>query len=484
MKKLRLLSIFCLAVTQAFAQFSQPGELDTTFNPGTGANDFILSIALQPDGKMLIGGIFTSYNGTTRNRIARLNSEGSLDFGFNPGIGVSGGPNQTVNSISLQPDGKVLIGGEFTNYNGASRNRIARLNQDGSLDASFNPGNGANDLVNSFALQPDGKVLIGGFFTSYNGISRNYITRLNANGSLDATFNPGTGTNNLVYAIALQPDSKVLIGGLFTTYNGASRNRVARLNADGGLDTTFNPGIGANDRVLSLALQSDGKVLIGGFFTSYNGTPRNYIARLNSDGRLDSTFNSGTGANERVLTLALQPNGKVLIGGWFTNYNGASRNRIARLNGDGSLDVDFNPGTGVSGGLIQSVYSFSLQPDGKALCGGEFTSYNGVGRNRIARVLTNTLTLHNQLSEFLKPVQIYPNPFIESVRIVNQKPFQYELYTIEGKLHATGFSSSPELSLHFCMAIRHLYPSHHHRRGGIGQEVGEGVLCGDHEFVK
>jgi uncharacterized delta-60 repeat protein len=364
------------------ARLNADGSLDTTFNPGTGANSSVTTLALQPDGKVLIGGFFTSYNGTPCNYIARLNADGSLDTTFNIGTGADG----TVHSLALQPDGRVLIGGGFTSYNSIGCNRIARLNADGSLDATFNPGIGANSRIGPLALQPDGKVLIGGWLTSYNGMPRNCIARLNADARTDTTFNPGTGANSFVHSFALQPDGKVLIGGSFSSYNDIPSYRIARLNTNGSLDTTFKPGTGTDFFVLSLALQPDGKVLIGGDFTSYNGTPCNYIARLNADGSLDTTFNPGTGANSSIWPLAIQPNGKVLIGGNFTIYNGTPRNYIARLNADGSLDTTFNPGTGVGGVQFQEVRSVALQPDGKVLIGGFFTSYNGTPRNSIARL--------------------------------------------------------------------------------------------------
>ncbi len=367
------------------ARLNADGNLDTSFNPGVGADFTIYSLVLQPSGKVLIGGSFTSYNGTPHNRISRLNANGSLDATFNPGTGV----NSTIFSLALQPDGKVLIGGAFTNCNGTPRNRIARLNANGSLDSTFNPGTGAGGWVRSLALQPDGKILIGGGFTTFNGMPRNRIVRLNADASLDATFNPVTGANNFVGDLLIQPDGKVVIGGGFTSYNGIARNGIARLNVDGSLDTTFNPGTGANGGVSSLALQPDGKLLIGGGFTGYNGTPRNRIARLNADGSLDATFNPGTGASSSVWSLFLQPDGKVMVGGDFTTYNGTSRNRIARLNANGSLDTTFNPGIGVSGGSTPYVGSIALQQDGRVLIGGEFTSYNGTSRNRIARLNAN-----------------------------------------------------------------------------------------------
>ncbi len=310
--------------------------------------------------------------------IARLNVDGSFDTDFGRGIGASG----SVLAFVLKPDGKVLIGGGFTSYDGKLRGGIARLNVDGSLDTSFDPGTGADGSVHTLALQSDGKMLIGGSFTSYDGVSRNRIARLNTDGSLDTSFDPGSGANNhYVQSLALQPDGKVLVGGWFTSYNATPRNRIARLNVDGSLDTSFDPGTGANDWVQSLALQSDGKVLVGGNFTSYNGTGRNCIARLNADGSLDTFFDPGTGVNSGVFSLALQSDGKVLVGSSFTSYNGVSCNSIARLNVDGSLDSTFDPGSGANG----DVYSLALQADGRLLVGGIFTSYDGLPRNYLAR---------------------------------------------------------------------------------------------------
>jgi uncharacterized delta-60 repeat protein len=150
-------------------------------------------------------------------------------------------------------------------------------------------------------------------------------------GELDLSFNPGTGTYNPVWCVALQPDSKVLIGGSFVTYNGVMRGRIARLNADGSIDTTFNTGSGASDYVFATTLQPDGKVLIGGWFTSYNSIVSKYIARLNADGSLDTTFNQGTGVSGIVYSIALQPDGKIIIGGDFGSYNGVSQNNIGLI---------------------------------------------------------------------------------------------------------------------------------------------------------
>jgi uncharacterized delta-60 repeat protein len=211
------------------------------------------------------------------NRIARLNSDGSIDATFNVGSGFNSYPY----SISVQNDGKILIGGNFTTYNGTSINRILRLNSDGSLDASFTPGAGASNLVYSTFVQTDGKIIIGGNFTSYNGTSRSKIARLNADGTLDATFNPGSGFNNIVYSANSQSDGKVIVSGTFTTFNGTARSRIACLNSDGTLNTNFNPGSGAGNTVFANAIHSDNSIAIGGSFTTYNGTARVRVAKLN-----------------------------------------------------------------------------------------------------------------------------------------------------------------------------------------------------------
>jgi uncharacterized delta-60 repeat protein len=491
-------------VTRVYAN----GSNDISFNSGV-ASGMVLSIAQQPDGKVLIGGTFTNVSGASRNGIARLNANGSLDNSFNAGTGADGGDG-TVYSVGLQPDGKVLIGGYFLTVNGTNRNGIARLNANGSLDSSFNAGTGADGVVLTITLQSDNKVLIGGYFTNVNGTNRNNIARFNANGSLDSSFNPGTDTYGVVRSIALQPDGNALIGGDFNIVNGTNRNRMARLNGDGSLDGSFNPGRGlegvVSGSIFSLTVQPDGKVLIDGFingtnrygrarlnvdgsvdtafipasfnpdlaagfyvpcprdlacentllhlssfavqpdgkvlvggsyyhleydsggfivaeyfinrlarftangsldgsfyFVDLNGgvnsiTPQSdgkiiivgeftsKILRLNADGNQDYSFNPGTGTNGSVSSVALQPDGKVLIGGSFTNVSGVSRNGIARLNANSSLDSSFNPGTGVSGG---SVWSVALQPDGKVLIGGLFTTVNDTNRNNIARLNAN-----------------------------------------------------------------------------------------------
>ncbi len=368
------------------ARLNADGGLDSSFLPtGTGLNGSVSALGLQSDGKVVVGGSFTSYNGTSRPRVARLNSDGSLDSSF---ALVGTGFDNSVSALGIQDDGKVLVGGTFTLYNGASRGRFARLNADGSLDSGFVlAGTGFNNSVSALAVQVDGKVLVAGAFTLYNGTSRPRIARLNVDGSLDATLAPtGSGLNSAVRAIGLQSDGGVLVGGFFSSYNGTSRPNVARLNADGSLDTSFvHTGTGLNGTVFALALQSNGTVVIGGVFESYNGAPRPKIARLNSTGSLDAGFSpSGSNLNGQVFAVGIQGDGRVLAGGDFSaHYNGAFRERIARFEADGGLDFGFASIESAFNGRIEALH---LQTDGKLLVGGVFSAYNGTPARYLARV--------------------------------------------------------------------------------------------------
>ncbi|UQB69053.1 T9SS type A sorting domain-containing protein [Epilithonimonas zeae] len=404
-----------------FARLDSDGTMDLTFNPGSGASDTVTSIALQPDGKILVGGYFISHNGMERNHLARLNIDGTLDLGFKSAVSGITEATTTINSIGIQSDGKIIIVGQFSFYEGSVRKNIARVNADGSLDRTFLQVNGAGGPFKSLVFLSDGKILIGG---QLNG----HLARLNANGSIDTTFNPGIGADHIINTVALQPNGKILVGGLFNRYNNSSRNRLARLNEDGTLDTSFNPGTAANNDINTIVLQSDGKILIGGNFTSYNGIARNRIARLNNDGTLDTNFNPGSGANNNVNSIAIQSDGKILIAGIFTTYNGISRNRIARLNANGTLDVDFNPG----GGADNTVHTIALQPDNKILIGGAFVSFNGIGRNRIARLTNEPILSYTEINE--KSISLYPNPVKDILHIDNKEEGNVYLYDMLGNL--------------------------------------------------
>src|SRR5205085_6298534 len=284
---------------------------------------------------------------------------GQLDVGFAP----SPGTDDTVNVIVPQPDGKIIAAGRFTTANGISRNRIASFNSDGSLDASFNSGIGPDADIFAAVLQPEGRVVVAGRFTMFSGFTRNRIARLNADGSVDPTFGFSGGVNNTPLALALQQDGRIIVGGQFSQVDLVQRFNLARLNSDGTVDLTFDPGIGPNGDVNAIAIQPDGRIVIGGTFIAYNGFARGGVARVLSDGSLDLTFDSGVGTGGNVFALALQENGQIVIGGRFAQYAGANRSFIARVNGNGSLDFGFNP---IPNNWVQAI---AAQPDGHLIIG-------------------------------------------------------------------------------------------------------------------
>jgi uncharacterized delta-60 repeat protein len=372
-------------VRYGLARLSPNGDLDIGFNQAYGTQAIVRSIACQPDNKILIAGSLSAVNDNLRKGVARLDSDGNVDPTFDSSAGAD---NNQVSCVLAQPDGRVLIGGSFLNYGGVPRSRIARLTASGALDTSFDPGTGANGIITAMAIQSDGKIWICGDFTIFRGVSITRIARLTADGNLDPLFNPGAGANAAINAIVLQPDGKAIIGGSFTSYNGATRNRVARINANGLQDTLFDPALGANNAVSALLLQADGRILVGGAFTTFNGQPHGGIVRLAAIGVLDPTFLAGAGANGSIMSLAQQPDGKILAGGLFTSFNNVPSVRVARLGVNGAVDAGFNSGTGFAGGPFGGpLYSLCLQADGKLLCGGAFGEYNGQVRNNMARLL-------------------------------------------------------------------------------------------------
>jgi len=403
-------------VRNRVARVNGNGSLDATFALDAGGRT--LASVTQPDGKVVIGGSFTSVAGSARTYLARLNADGALDPDFKPEL------NDRVFALALQADGKILAAGAFTTAAGARRERLVRINPNGAVDPDFFPV--FDGPVGTLLVLSDGRILVGGTFNSVtpHGATesgfRSNLVRLNANGTLDTTFDPNP--NSTVSAVALQPDGKLLIAGLFsavrpgassnTNASFVSRGYLARLESSGALDTTFQPTL--NGQVSTLALQADGKVVIGGAFTTVIGSDgkldkvkrdgdstvdaapvRNRIARLEANGNLDATYNPN--ANGNVLVSARQADGKVVIGGAFTTLqpNGAAtftlRKYAARLNADGTVDASFDLDLSESPG--NRVDSLRLQADGRLFIGGAFTSLRPTGtaapvaRRNFARLL-------------------------------------------------------------------------------------------------
>lgn len=414
---------------RSLARLNADGTLDTSFASNPGPYSRIWSMAVQPDGKVIVVGQFNTFDNVARPGIARLNVDGSLDLTFIPDLQYSG-----IQTMALQADGKLLIGGSFST-NSMGRSALARLNADGSLDTSFAPALSQDRSVHHMALQANGQIVITGSFTSVDSVSRPGLARLNADGSLDPSFNPTfTGGNEAlrllvqpngkvvlgstapgqpalvrlnpngsldpsfppsvrrdsgfdfpplrVDDLGLQADGKLLLSGSFTRVDQVRRTGIARLNLDDSLDSSFVPSLNTVGEAQFVASQTNGKVIVAGKFTSVGGVSRPGLARLNADGSLDASFDPGTGVNGQVRGLALQSDGKLVLGGFFTTVNGIRRDGIARLNTNGSLDASFNPELNPAG----KVRALVLQPDDKILLGGDFMSINGTSREAVARL--------------------------------------------------------------------------------------------------
>jgi uncharacterized delta-60 repeat protein len=355
-----------------------PGHADFEFNPGLGADGIVHSVAVQADGKVLLSGEFARVDGVFVGGMARLHTDGYLDSSFDPGTGANG----PVYAVAALAERKVLIGGNFTRVNDSLANRLARLNADGSVDGSFESGSGVNGPVWAVTETEQGQLLVAGEFAAVAGSQRNNLARLLPNGAVDNGFNPGAGPNGAVYAVAAQPDGKVIIGGAFTGVDVASRSYIARLNVDGTVDPTFNLASPPDGVVRAIALQSDGRIVFGGEFTHVGSVPAGRVARLNPGGTLDSTFATGAGADGAVFGVAVHVDGRIGLGGDFTSFDGRLVNRIARLYSDGSVDAGFDPGTGAN----DAVLALQIQPDSAMVIGGKFTMVDDLPRNRIARV--------------------------------------------------------------------------------------------------
>lgn len=356
--------------------FGQPDGVDTTYTPVlTGS---VSKVAIQPDGKSIIWGDFHEVNGTARPGFARLNVDGSLDTSFDPGTAIPFNQARAIMAIVVQSDGKILLGGDFASFNGTPQLDILRLNADGSIDTSFDAEAGGF-FVSAIAIRPDGKILVGGRF-GVNGIAL-----LNSDGTRDTTFNPTfEGPSSPfpaapeIYAIFIQADGRIMVGGAFNRVNGTARSNLVRLNSDGTSDSTYTSGSGNTVRYIHRL--SDGKYIIraGG------------VKRINSNGTADNTFTPPSIANDNIGAILVNPDETILLGGNFDITTPVLRKNIVRLRKDGTVDTTFRPYS-----INNFVRDLAAQPDGKIIAGGDFTQAGNLAVTNIARLLAGFASLPN-----------------------------------------------------------------------------------------
>jgi uncharacterized delta-60 repeat protein len=364
------------------------GDRDTGFTTGTGFDGTVTEIVRQQDGKLLVSGVFTTYNGANQGKLARLNPDGTLDNTFAPTI------NGQINAIALQADGKIVLGGQFTQVNATPITGVARLNPNGTVDTTFNVGAGTDAAaVADVSIAVDGKIYVAGAFSTISTTARVNLARLNITGTVDTGFTVGTSTGaNPVRRVVPQSDGRVLIAGNFNSYQGSPvASGVARLEANGSLDATFNAPTDLSGAVINLVLDQSGRAVAVGAFAKG-------IVRLDNSGALDNTFNPATGVplGTGALAVAIQSNGKIVVGGLFASFNGQTTGNLVRLNADGTNDATFPTNSGAN----SFVSALVVQPDGKVVAGGDFTSYGGVASGRIVRLLPEPGTLSFSANNF------------------------------------------------------------------------------------
>ncbi len=501
---------------QGVAKYNSDGTIDESFLIGNGANHLIEAAALQADGKVLLAGRFTAFNGQPRQGIVRLNPDGSIDETFSTNVELLSW--NVPFELAVQSDGKILFAGpldwvdgvqvpepRFVRLNtdgtldtsfkapaelrvsdievqtekiivsGNFEGGIARLNSDGSIDMTFNIGSGLGQRPNDVDVAPTGEIYVIGL-SEFNGQPHDGIIRLLPDGTLDESYNNETdvqpisgivvlpdgkvlacasagassykpvrfnvdgtvdptlvavqGTDSFVYQMGANSNGDIALIGSFETYGGQDRHNLAvmdsegtlkpmvaqpkiqkesspgvitaisdsqfligfdgeandtgvryfaRVNLDGTLDDTFSGNSQPDLPVQAICVDHNGNILIGGFFENFGNMPVPRLARLTSDGNLDATFtaNTGSGFNGVVDAIVEQPDGKIIVAGNFTTFNGGSRNAIVRLNADGTLDETFNTADGFAGADFDRVFDVVVQADGKILVAGEFSSFDG-----------------------------------------------------------------------------------------------------------
>lgn len=399
MKKTFLSILICLSLSFAYAQ---PGSIDTSFHVGTGFSSTITAIAKQPDNKIIVGGLFTSYNGTSYKSLVRLKPNGTIDSTFYVG---TNGINGTIKSIYVLPDTSIIVAGGISMVNTTSVYGIVKLDKNGNIDPSFNISNNINGGINAMDVDSlTGNIYIGGLFTTVNGIPSKHIARLLPNGDLDNSFVVGTGFtgsfgSSPVYSLLVQADQKLLVGGDFMYYQGLIASKLCRIKQNGNVDTAFvtNLSSGFDNIIRAIEQMADGKILVGGDFTVYQGSTYNKIACLNSDGSPNTSFDVAGGPGGSVYSLKKTPNNKIMVGGSFNFFNGVMDRALVRINANGTRDANFATGTGFTmTGNAPTVYAIHIAIDSSVYVGGYFDKYQDSSYLNIVKIVgkgNSTLTI-------------------------------------------------------------------------------------------
>lgn len=355
-----------------------------TFRPLLDAAGTVSRVLRQPDGKLLVSGVFREVNGLAAVNLVRLNVDGTLDSSF-------GTPNfdGPVDALALQPDGNVVVAGAFTRVGSVISPMLARLLPTGSVDPAFQTPSVTSPVyaARAVAVQPDGKILLatnGG--ANFGGLP-SPLQRFLPTGQLDAAYAQTIGIVSGITDLVSLPDGRHYVAGGFSSFAGQPAEGLVRLMPDGTFDPTFTrpltvPAVPYINRVL---VADNGQLVLGGAFSSYGGLNRASLVRLQNNGQVDPTLNASLISSSGILPLYVQTDGKVIVGSSGNHFvGGIDRGSLSRLNADGSLDNTFVSGPGLVSGAVLSA---AVQPDGKLVIGGVFSMVAGLPRMGVARLL-------------------------------------------------------------------------------------------------
>lgn len=402
----RLIILICGVCATIATSRGAPNRQDAMGSPGSIDPSFGLALVIDGGIKQVCGfgsgyllvGDFASVSGVARPGIARINLAGELDTAFADALTIRGLDSRRtyLNHALIASESRILITGQFSAVDGFWRGSFAALNALGQLDGSFLSGEvglesfqvgTSHAYGSSIAKGPGGRVLVSGVFTHANQERRSGIASYDREGHLDgwlAEF-PGIWSASFTYGanstIVSLRDRSMLVGGAFSSLGGYPRVGLGRVTSDGLSDPTFpdiSPGEGA--QVSAICETMDGEVIVGGAFSEIGGRSVANLARIARDGSVDSKFTPTIVGpryplRPKIMAIVVQPDGKIIVGGSFTNVNGVHRNRIARLHADGTLDENFGAGLNGANG---EVHTLLLQPDGRLVVGGYFNAFNEV----------------------------------------------------------------------------------------------------------
>lgn len=356
--------------------------VDSTFAPAVGNR--ILDMAVDPQGRIVIVGSFTNIGVHARQEIARLLTDGTVDPSMTNGA--AHGDHDWALSVMCHANGHTYVGGSM---NGELGN-FARFLADGRHDTSFPPEGiavAADNMVESQVPLADGGILIGGGFTAVMDHDHGGLARLDASGGVVSTFNATLdnlmGGWTSVDALAEQADGRLVIGGDFPTLDGVLHRSLGRLHPDGSLDTTFTNQITSAEALVKCLLVQTNGLLAGGVFSAVGGLPATNLVRFRADDTVDTSF--AVGPNGVVNALLALPDGRILMGGGFSEVNGAPHPGLALLRADGSVDASFT--MGVSGLVAGVVYALQFDRNGDILVAGEFDYLGSLARQNIGRLV-------------------------------------------------------------------------------------------------